>query len=110
MCSYRLHDNPALLSALEPLGTGDKSRPELRAVFVLDPWFVKNARVGPNRWKFLHESLKDLDESLRKIGSRLFVIRGKPNEVFERIFKVQGVVTIILLIGRVFQLMGKDGA
>ena len=96
MCSYRLHDNPALLSALEPLATGDKSRPELRAVFVLDPWFVQNARVGPNRWRFLHETLKDLDESLRKIGSRLFVIRGKPNEVFERIFTVHDGVEIFV--------------
>ena len=60
---------------------------ELRPVFILDPWFVQNARVGPNRWRFLIESLKDLDQNLRKIGSRLFLVRGKPAESFEILFK-----------------------
>ena len=83
----RLHDNPALLAALEPLGS-DKCQPELRPVFILDPWFVKNATVGPNRWRFLQESLQDLDQQLRQMGSRLFVIRGKPSSVFPKIFEV----------------------
>lgn len=43
---------------------------ELRPVFVLDPWFVKNAKVGPNRWRFLAQTLADLDAGLRKLKSR----------------------------------------
>ena len=86
----RLHDNPALLASLEPLEEeNDDSRPELRPVFVLDPWFVANMKVGPNRWRFLQESLENLDSSLRKLGSRLFVIRGKPRPVFESLFEVK---------------------
>ena len=75
----RLHDNPALLDAID-------SGLELYPVFILDPWFVKNARVGPNRWRFLQQSLSDLDTKLRALGSRLFVIRGSPESVFSEIF------------------------
>jgi cryptochrome len=86
--AFRLHDNPALIAALEPLkGAAADDRLDFRPVFVLDPWFVKNARVGSNRWRFLQESLDDLDSSLRKLGSRLFVLRGNPQQVFEKIFK-----------------------
>jgi len=60
---------------------------ELRPVFVLDPWFVKNMKIGANRWRFLQQSLDDLDKKLRSIGSRLFVIRGKPEDVFPELFK-----------------------
>lgn len=63
------------------------SRYELRPVFILDPWFVQNARVGPNRWRFLVQTLQDLDQNLRKIGSRLFLVKGKPLETFEKLFK-----------------------
>jgi cryptochrome len=60
---------------------------ELRPIFVLDPWFVKHMEVGPNRWRFLQQSLADLDKNLRSIGSRLYVIRGKPEEIFPKLFK-----------------------
>lgn len=53
----------------------------------MDPWFVQNAKVGPNRWRFLIQSLNDLDSNLKKIGSRLFLIKGKPEETFQKIFK-----------------------
>ncbi|CAH1786882.1 unnamed protein product [Owenia fusiformis] len=76
----RLHDNLALLE-------GIRNSAEWRAVFVLDPWFVQNAKVGPNRWRFLMQCLEDLNNSLNKLGSRLFVIRGNPNEVFPKLFK-----------------------
>lgn len=81
----RLHDNPALLAALEP-GAAKKML-VLRPTFVLDPWFVQNGNVGANRWRFLQQSLVDLDQQLRSLGSRLFVVRGSPQEVFPDLFK-----------------------
>ena len=39
--------------------------------------------------RFLLQSLEDLDASLRKLNSRLFVIRGQPTDVFPRLFKVR---------------------
>ncbi|XP_014829264.1 PREDICTED: cryptochrome-2-like [Poecilia mexicana] len=76
----RLHDNPALQEALNGADT-------VRCVYVLDPWFAGAANVGINRWRFLLESLEDLDNSLKKLNSRLFVVRGQPTEVFPRLFK-----------------------
>uniref|UniRef100_A0A673CB18 Cryptochrome-2-like n=1 Tax=Sphaeramia orbicularis TaxID=375764 RepID=A0A673CB18_9TELE len=76
----RLHDNPALLEALNGADT-------VRCVYILDPWFAGAANVGINRWRFLLEALEDLDSSLKKLNSRLFVIRGQPTDVFPRLFK-----------------------
>ncbi|KAM3876884.1 cryptochrome-2-like [Diretmus argenteus] len=76
----RLHDNPALQGALDGADTA-------RFVYILDPWFAGAANVGLNRWRFLLESLEDLDTSLRKLNSRLFVVRGQPTDVFPRLFK-----------------------
>lgn len=39
--------------------------------------------------RFLLQCLEDLDASLRKLNSRLFVIRGQPANVFPRLFKVR---------------------
>ncbi|TRY67619.1 hypothetical protein TCAL_02907 [Tigriopus californicus] len=76
----RLHDNPALLSALAQPG-------ELRPLFILDPHFVAHAHVGVNRWRFLQQSLQDLDDQLRARGSRLFVARGQPETILPELFK-----------------------
>lgn len=72
----RLHDNPALLDAI-------KDADQFWPVFILDPWFLEaaEARVGLNRWRFLMQSLVDLDASLTKLGSRLFFVRGRPEDV-----------------------------
>ena len=80
----RLHDNPALLAALKPV---DGESLSVKPVFVLDPWFVQHGRVGQNRWRFLQQTLENLDSSLKEIGTRLYVIRGDPLEVFEKYFK-----------------------
>ena len=64
----RLSDNPALLASIQP--HKEAGHLELRPVFVLDPWFVKNGKVGENRWRFLAQSLDDLDKQLKKLGSR----------------------------------------
>jgi len=75
----RLHDNPALVAALEGCTT-------LYPVFCLDPWFVSSGKVGTNRMRFLLESLRDLDTSLRELDSRLIVLQGNPKEELPRIF------------------------
>lgn len=55
--------------------------------FILDPGFDRD-RICANRFEFLLESLKDLDEQLRSLfGSRLLVFRGQPVEVLEGLFK-----------------------
>mmetsp|Transcript_30200 Transcript_30200/g.48037 ORF Transcript_30200/g.48037 Transcript_30200/m.48037 type:complete len:548 (+) Transcript_30200:499-2142(+) len=86
----RVHDNPALLSALEYVREYNRRDKEnvmlFRPVFVLDPWFLANGKVGANRWRFLQQTLVDLDGTLRKMGSRLYVMRGRPTDVFKGLF------------------------
>ncbi|XP_049655888.1 cryptochrome-1-like isoform X4 [Accipiter gentilis] len=76
----RLHDNPALLAA-----AADCHR--LHPLFILDP---SSSRAGTNAWRFLLDALRDLDGSLREMGSRLFVVQGCPEEVFPRLFHAWG--------------------
>ncbi|CAG04151.1 unnamed protein product [Tetraodon nigroviridis] len=100
----RLHDNPSLKDSL--LGADS-----VRCVYILDPWFAGSSNVGINRWRiclrspltvsqeqealrFLLQSLEDLDSSLRKLNSRLFVIRGQPTDVFPRLFKAHPTVAV----------------
>ncbi|NWU62339.1 CRY2 protein, partial [Pterocles burchelli] len=76
----RLHDNPALLAAATDCRC-------LHPLFILDP---SSSRAGTNAWRFLLDALRDLDGSLREMGSRLFVVRGSPEEVFPRLFHAWG--------------------
>ncbi|CAN8259209.1 unnamed protein product [Cochlearia groenlandica] len=82
----RIHDNPALEHA-------SKGSDFLYPVFVIDPHYMEpdpsafspgSSRAGVNRIRFLLESLKDLDSSLKKLGSRLLVLKGEPCEVIVR--------------------------
>lgn len=76
----RLHDNQALRAAIQ----GSKT---FRAVFFLEKATVRAAKVSPNRWRFLLESLQDLDKNLRNLGSRLFIVEGQPIDVLPKLIK-----------------------
>lgn len=72
----RLHDNPVLQKAVLECKL-------IYPIFILDPWFKKNGNVGSNRWRFLWESLKDLDCSLRELNSKLIFLESSPTEIFD---------------------------
>uniref|UniRef100_A0A804PFY2 Photolyase/cryptochrome alpha/beta domain-containing protein n=4 Tax=Zea mays TaxID=4577 RepID=A0A804PFY2_MAIZE len=80
----RVHDNPAL-DAARRHGAGAASA-RLYPVFVLDPRYLRpdavaaspgSARAGVARIRFLLESLSDLDARLRRLGSRLLLLRAR---------------------------------
>ncbi|XP_018561357.1 cryptochrome-1-like [Anoplophora glabripennis] len=83
----RLHDNPSLKEGLKGAST-------FRCVFVLDPWFAGASNVGINKWRFLLQCLEDLDRNLRKLNSRLFVIRGQPADALPKLFKEWGTTAL----------------
>ncbi|XP_060079339.1 cryptochrome-1-like [Ylistrum balloti] len=83
----RIHDNPSLIAACE-------NAVDVKPIFILDPWFSENGNVGINRWRFLLQTLLDLDANLKKINSRLFVIKGKPQEVLIDLFKKWNITTL----------------
>ena len=67
----RLHDNVGLLKAAAEVD-------ELLCIYCLDPHWLSPNRYGlvamsANRWRFLKESLLDLDKQLQKIGQHLLV-------------------------------------
>ncbi|XP_028766312.1 (6-4)DNA photolyase isoform X1 [Neltuma alba] len=79
----RIHDNPALDFARQ-------GSDRLYPVFVIDPHYMEpdsnafspgSTRAGLNRIKFLLESLVDLDLNLKKLGSRLLILKGEPGKV-----------------------------
>lgn len=56
-------------------------------VFVFDPWFAGNGKVGTNRFSFLLDSLRDLDASFKARGSRLIIVHGNPPDVVPKLIK-----------------------
>ncbi|EDW02770.1 cryptochrome-2 [Drosophila grimshawi] len=82
----RVHDNPALFQIFEVA----RAAPEkfyVRPIFILDPGILDWMQVGANRWRFLQQSLSDLDQQLRALNTRLFVVRGKPVDIFPGLFE-----------------------
>ena len=82
--SLRLSDNPAFHHAVS-------SGQRLKALAIVDPWFNSNNRTGPgvNVWRFLLESLQDLDNRLQKkpYKTRLNVFLGQPTFIIPQLIK-----------------------
>lgn len=81
----RLHDNPALMACLQ----GNPS--QVYPVYVLDGDCYQLLRCTALRANFLVESLQDLDTSLRKLGSRLYVASGDPVSVLPELWTKFGI-------------------
>lgn len=67
----RLDDNTALHAACQ------RGQPVI-PLFILDPTILSSERVGPARIAFLYRALASLDDSLRALGTRLFIRHGEP--------------------------------
>ena len=74
----RLHDHPALHSAL---ATGSPVVP----VFCLDDRLLHGRHASGPRTQFLLESLGDLEVGLRRLGSGLLVRRGRPEQTLPQL-------------------------
>ena len=84
----RLHDNPALVAAVEEAET-------VLPLFVLDEGIgVTRYGSAPNRRAFLEKSLVDLDASLRRIGGALAVRRGEVVTETARAAREVGATTV----------------
>ncbi|CAO2581235.1 Cry1 [Lemmus lemmus] len=92
----RLHDNPALKECIQGADT-------IRCVYILDPWFAGSSNVGINRWRFLLQCLEDLDSNLRKLNSRLFVIRER-DAAIKKLATEAGVEVIVRISHTLYDL------
>lgn len=75
----RLHDNPALLHAVNTSKT-------VYPVFVFDEAFIfqqDKDNAGKKRLLFLMDALQDLRNSLKKIGSNLYIFMGDTQSVLK---------------------------
>ena len=91
--ALRLHDNPSFTDAVTS-GAGN-----FKAIFIIDPWFNANYnRGGPavNVWRFLLESLTDLDNRLQKkpYCTRLRVFYGQPTVILPQLIAEWNVVKL----------------
>ena len=88
----RLEDNETLVRAIS-------QSQEIIPIYCLDDSHFETTRfgfkkTGSFRAQFLIEALQDLDTNLRKIGSRLLIVKGKPEIEIPKIvqqYKVQKV-------------------
>lgn len=72
----RIHDNDGLSYAIQ---NGDEVMP----VFILDPYFKNSELLGQMRYRFLLESLIDLDQQLRSLNLELKIYHGNTLEVLK---------------------------
>ena len=79
----RTSDNTALAAAARD---GDRIVP----VFVLDDHYANDPNVGPARFRFLRESLEDLERSLGKAGGRLILRPGPASRALPEIIRETG--------------------
>ena len=65
---------------------------EVIPVFVLDPYFFSPERAQklPHRMQFLLDSLSELADALRALGSRLVLVEGKSTEVVPKLADAWG--------------------
>jgi deoxyribodipyrimidine photo-lyase len=67
----RLHDNPALLDAL------NRSAGHVVPLFIIDPAILQTPDTGAARVVFMLEALRALDQRLQQNGSRLIIRSGR---------------------------------
>ncbi|QCH15145.1 deoxyribodipyrimidine photolyase [Synechococcus sp. CB0101] len=67
------------------LATAAAATPAVTGVFVLDPAILGAPDMAPARVWFLLESLRELQQSWREAGSRLFVLEGDPEQVLPQL-------------------------
>ena len=85
----RLEDNIGLIESLQ-------NSTEVIPCFIYDENLIKNLKDSKFRWNFLNESLIDLDIELKKKGTRLQILEGKPEKVIEKVIKKHKVEAIFL--------------
>ena len=85
----RLEDNIGLIEALQ-------NSTEVIPCFIYDENLINNLKDSKFRWNFLNESLRDLDNELKKKGTKLQILEGKPEKIIEKIIKKHRIESIFV--------------
>ncbi|VVD04066.1 unnamed protein product [Leptidea sinapis] len=89
----RVHDNLALRNAINE---AENRKNFLRPIYIIEPDILKQIRG--NRLRFLIQSLHDLDANLRKLNTRLYIVRGKTSECLPELLKKWNVKYLTLQV------------
>ena len=76
----RIEDNIGLIEALQ-------NSKEVIPCFIYDENIIKKLKDSEFRWSFLNESLVELDNELKKKGTSLQILEGKPEKIVDEIIK-----------------------
>ncbi|MBW4550565.1 MAG: deoxyribodipyrimidine photo-lyase [Aphanocapsa sp. GSE-SYN-MK-11-07L] len=75
------------LSDNEIVSLATANRQPVLPCFIIDPWFYNHPEVGKARVRFLFESLENLDQNLRQLGSQLYLLEGSSIDVLTKLTK-----------------------
>ena len=85
----RLEDNIGLIESLQ-------NSKEVIPCFIYDENIIKKLKDSEFRWSFLNESLVELDKELKKKGTSLQILEGKPEKILDKIIKKHGLDAVFL--------------
>ena len=85
----RIQDNVGLIESLQ-------NSKEVIPCFIYDENIIKKLKDSEFRWNFLNESLVDLDNELKKKGTSLQVLEGKPEKIIDSMIKKHNLNAIFL--------------
>ncbi len=85
----RIEDNIGLIESLQ-------NSKEVIPCFIYDENIIKKLKDSKFRWNFLNESLVDLDNELKKKGTSLQILEGKPEKIIDSMIKKHNLNAIFL--------------
>ena len=85
----RIQDNVGLIESLQ-------NSKEVIPCFIYDENIIKKLKDSEFRWNFLNESLVDLDNELKKKGTSLQILEGKPEKIIDSMIKKHNLNAIFL--------------
>ena len=85
----RIEDNVGLIESLQ-------NSEEVIPCFIYDENIIKKLKDSEFRWSFLNESLGELDNELKKKGTSLQILEGKPEKITDEIIKKHKLNAIFL--------------
>ena len=69
----------------EPLYFAQKSKVPLLLIYIFEPSIMSYDDSDVRHWRFIYESLKEMNDKLKKIDSQIYIFNGEVNEVFENL-------------------------
>ena len=72
----RLEDNEAVVNAL---ATGRK----VLFVYIFEPSLLQDPHYSERHWNFIKQSIADMNESLEKLGTHVFVVEAEVMQFFK---------------------------